>query len=271
MDQKTTVNKDMVKSFLGFVDRNVLFKKPVSCLFAIISLVLPVYFLAMSFAGSFFTSGDAKLIIAVILTFFVFAFAGLFGALIWWHRRIKPDEGTSAYKNFRCFVQTLGEWLGVTIAIVAFGGVLVLWALLQEGSNFILGVIPVPFISRIAIEYAFIGPIIGFLIIILTKILLFLIDPVIWLCKQIWKLFVRIVLYIYRCIINVCTTCEAHTRLWIGCIWILSALAVLTGLGLLLSLFVFRDYVIFSGGLIALALGFALMAFLVLKRKSYDA
>ena len=271
MDKKASKNQDMVKSFLCFVDTNVLFKKPISCLFAIISLGLPVYFLVMSITGNLFRSGDAKLIISVILTFFVFAFAGLFGALIWWHRRIKPDEGISIYQNFRRFVQTLGEWLGMIVAIVAFGVVLVLWALLQEAGSFILNIIPVPFMSHVGLEYAFIGPIVGFLIIILTKILLFLLDPVIWLLKQIWKIFVQIVLYFYRCIINTGKTYETHTRLWIGCIWILSVLAVFSGLALLLSLFVFREYILLYGGLIVLALGFALMAFLVMKRRSYDA
>ena len=259
---------DMVKPYLGFIDTNVLFKKPVSCLCAISSLLIPVYFLIQIFQYEIFESRSPGLITASLLLLLVLVFAGVFGSLIWWHRRIIRDEGPKAYNNFRRFVQTLGEWTATVFAIVVFFGVLIVMICAGNEYYYISGLIPLP-IPAIDVSIALFGLVGGFLIIIATKILLFLLDPVIWLVKQIWILFKRIVLYFYRCVIKVHGTIEQNTPVWVGVTWLISVLVVVCGLILCFRVFRYSSG-IFIGAVITVALGLAYMGFLVIKRRSHD-
>jgi hypothetical protein len=261
-DQQNAPEKQcIVKTYLGFIDTNVLFKKPVSCLFAIVSLLIPVYFLIQLLQYEIFQSKDAKLIIAGILILAVLAFAGIFGAFIWWHRRIIRDEGPKYYDNFRCFIQTMGEWIGTLVAIIIFGSVIILMLLVKDNYYFLTGWLPLPSIELAA---ALFGPIAGFVIIIATKIFLFLLDPIIWLIRKVWGLFVRIVKYFYRCVTKICGTVEQNSSVWSGVVWLLAVAVVITGLILCFK---------FTGltSAIALVFGLAFMAYLIYKKKHYDA
>jgi len=253
------IGQNVVKPYLGFIDTNVLFKKPVSCLYAIVSLLLPIYALSTFIQFGIFKSEMANLIIASVLIVLVLAFAGIFGALIWWVRRITRDEGPKWYDNFRRFIQTLGEWLGTVIAIGVFGIVLILVIFLADEYSMVTYALGLP-TSDISILTAFYGPICGFIIIIATKILLFLLDPLMWLIKQIWSLIVRLVLFFYRCTIGVGGTLEKNTKVWVAVTWILAIGVVVTSLVLCFKF----------GGLapaIALTASLAFMGYLFFKRK----
>ena len=267
-DQEKPKGQGLVRPYLGFIDTSVLFKKPISCFFALIGLLIPVYFLIQIIQYRILESGYVKLIAASILILAVLVFAGLFGFFIWWHRRITRDEGPKWYPNFRRFIQTLGEWTGTLFAIIVFGCVLILLLLLRDEYRMIIGMLPVPFYD-LNFTVALYGPIVGFLIIIATKIFLFLLDPVIWLVKQIWKLFVRIVLYFYRCIIKVHGVVEQNTPVWFGVIWLISVAVVAVGLVLCHALLRRPVPFLFLGGVFTVALGLGFMAFLVIKRKNY--
>ena len=259
-----------VKSYLGFVDTNVLFKKPVSCLFAISSLLIPVYFLFQIIQSGVFKSKSGEIIAASLLFLAVLICAGIFGSLIWWYRRIIRDEGPKPYLNFRRFVQTLGEWTATFFAIAVFFGVLIVVIFGYRAERTIANLIPLP-VPGLDLTMALAGPVIGFLIIIATKILLFLLDPVIWLVKQIWRLFVRIVLYFYRCVIKMHGLFEQNMPVWIGVNWLFAILVLVCGLVLCFKLFINPGRDIFLGAVITVALGLAFMGFLVIKRKNYDA
>jgi hypothetical protein len=261
-DESRPKGNGMVKPYLGFIDASVLFKKPVSCLIAILSLLLPIYFLNLVVGSGIFEFGDGELIAASILLIAVLAFAGIFGALIWWHRRIHKDIGNKWYDNFRCFIQTLGEWVGTVYAISVFFGVIIVLAVLRAKASAISGILPLS-VPRLDFSIALAGPVVGFLIILATRIFLFLLDPITWLIKQIWILFTRIVLYYYRCVIKLHGVVEQNTSVWIGFVWLVSLATVIAGLVLLFKR-------IIPGGAISLALGLVLMGFLVIKRKQYD-
>ena len=252
----------MVNQYLWFIDTNVLFKKPVSCLFAIVSLCIPVYFLIQIIQLGIFKSEMPNLIVGCILLLIVLIFAGLFGSLIWWYRRLVRDEGPKMYSNFRRFIQTLGEWSATTFAIVVFFGVLIIMIFAGEYSY----LVPLPFPAIDAI-IAVLGLVGGFVIIIATKILLFLLDPIIWLIKQIWILIKRIVMYFYRCVVKVSGTVEQHTPIWLGITWLLSVLVVLCGIALCFRAFNSASVI---SAVVAMALGLGYMGFLVIKRKNLD-
>jgi hypothetical protein len=261
--QDTPKGQGIVKPYLGFIDTSVLFKKPISCLFAIVSLLIPVYVLALFIQYDLFRASEAKFIIAGILIVAILLFAGIFGFLIWWHRRITRDEGSQWYSNFRRFIQTAGEWLGTFTAISVFGCVLVLTLVLSDDHYMVTSIFSVPY-NQIDIVIALHGLIAGFLIIIATKILLFLLDPVIWLIKQIWKLIVRVVLFAYRCVINAGGIVEKNTPFWIGLTWLLAFATVIACI--VLNFLIVGYYPVLA---LAVSLGF--MGYLLYKRKNYDA
>ncbi|MCL2265968.1 MAG: hypothetical protein FWC22_08000 [Treponema sp.] len=252
----------LVKPYINFIDTNVLFKKPISCLSAIVSCLIPVYVLSQFISSGVFKIGDAKHIVAAILIVLVLTFAGVFGALIWWHRRIIRDEGPKYYDNFRRFIQTTGEWLATFLAISIFGIVIILLILLPEEYHLLTYSIPFS-IPAIDVITAFYGIICGFIIIIATKILLFLLDPIIWLIKQLWKLIVRAVLFLYRCVISLAGTVEKNTPIWIGVTWLFSIAVIITCL-------VLCFYFGTMAPVIGLIASLIFLGYMLFKRKHYD-
>lgn len=262
MSDQQNKGQGIVKPYLGFIDSNVLFKKPVSCLFAIFSLLIPVYTLSQFIQIGVFKTEEAKYITAGILILAFLVFAGVFGAFIWWHRRINRDDGPRVYINFKRFIQTTGEWLGTVFAICVFGTILVLMILMSQEYHMIISAFPYR-IPNVDIITAFYGPVGGFLIIIATKIILFLLDPLMWLLKQIWILIKRAALYCYRFILSFFGTIEKNTPFWVGATWVLAVGVIITVLVLCFK---------FSGiaPVIGLTAALAFMGYLMFKRKHYD-
>ena len=260
--------RGVVRSYLGFLDRSVLFRKPISCFFTVISFLIPLTFLVQFIQQRDFLFENPGLLLAWILILLVLTFAGIFGALIWWHRRIIRDEGPRIYDNFRRFLQTLSEWTGTVFAIIVFGCVTVITFLLKEEINTITSLIPFELpLPVIDFSFALFGLAGGFLIILASKILLFLLDLLVLLFLKIWKLIIRIVLYYYRCIVKVHSTIELNTTVWIGLVWLLAAAVVILGLVMCYKL-MGAGFRLYLPGIITLALGLGFMAFMVVKRKN---
>ena len=268
-DENQQKNHGMTKSYLGFIDTSVLFKKPISCLAALVSLLFPVHFFFQIIQYDVFSTNNGKLIIAALLVLAVLIFSGVFGFLIWWHRRIRFDDGAKIYPNFRRFIQTSGEWAGTVFAINVLFCVLIPVLLLKNEYYYLAQLLIFP-IPGFDMTFALLGPVIGFLIIIASRIFLFLLDPIIWLVKKIWALFVRIVLYFYRCTIKWHGVVEQHTSVWMGIIWLLSAIVVVAGLSFCSILFIYPSSTILWCGVITIALGLGMMAFLVIRRKNHE-
>ena len=263
MSDQQNKGQGIVKPYLVFLDTNVLFKKPISCLYAMLSLLFPLsvlgLFIQYGIFDLFMEMKAGKYIVAGILILIILGFAGIFGALIWWHRRINHDDGPKLYPNFRRFIQTAGEWSGTVFAISVFGTILVLLIFMSKDYQMITEALPFP-ITGISIVTAFLGPIGGFVIIIATKIFLFLLDPFIWLIKQIWSLIKRFALYCYRFVLGFFGTVEKNTPFWVGATWVLAVGVIITTLVLC-----------FTFGGIAMAIGLAaalaFMGYLMFKRK----
>ena len=147
MSEEQIKRQNLVRQYLKFIDTNVLFKKPISCLHAILSLLFPVAVLGLFIQSGIFKS-DGKYVAAGIFILIILGFAGVFGAMIWWHRRINRDDGPKFYPNFRRFIRTAGEWLGTVLAISVFGAVLVLLIFLSDDYNLIAGILPFSTIIR---------------------------------------------------------------------------------------------------------------------------
>jgi len=266
MSDEQNKGQGLVKRYLNFIDTNILFKKPISCLFAAIGLLFPLFVLGLFIQSgifNYFIQIQAGMYIAAgILILIILFFAGVFGALIWWHRRIKFDDGPKVYPNFRRFIQTAGEWAGTVLAISVFGAVLVLLIFMPDDYSMITDTLPFP-VPGISIVTAFYGPIGGFIIIIVTRIILFLLDPVIWLITQIWGLIKRIALYFYRFTIGIFGTFEKNTPFWVGATWLLAVGVIIATIVLC---FIYGGIAMTVG----LAAALAFMGYLMFKRKHYD-
>ena len=274
---KKPKGQGIVGSYLDFIDSSALFKKPISCFFFIVSLLIPLAFLHSIIQNKDTLIENTRLFFACILILMVLIIAGVFGALIWWRRCISSYDGPKFHVNLRRFIQTLGEWTGTLFAIIVFGCVTVILLILKNEINEIRSIaasntifnmfpIPVPVIDIFLPLYGIIG---GFLIIIATKIFLFLYDLFVHLISGVWKLLVRIVLYYYRCTVKIHRTIEQNTSVWIGLVWLFSAAVVISGLILCYKL-IGQDFRAYLLGILSLALGLGLMAFLVAKRKNYN-
>ena len=155
-------------------------------------------------------------------------------------------------------------------AIIAFFGGLIILFFAGEYYNYIIRLLPlpVPGLEMLIVS----GPLGGFLIIIATKIVLFLLEPIIWLIKKIWSLLVRFALYIYRCIIKAFGIFEENTPVWIGVNWLIAVLVAFGGLILAFRLFS-RGNITFGsafGVALILALGLGFMAFIIIRRKNSE-
>lgn len=166
-----------IKPCLNFIDNGSFFRKPFKWLytiFAALNILFPLYVLYEVIDNGLFDM-PGKIIFVVIVAWFIIAFASWIGFQLWWNRKDKV-VGTSAEGDhfvatpvFSHFIQTLGEWLGIWIAIVGFGVSLLLMIL--GADSYSLSRVPgLSFVSAGFIS-AILMPVYGFLIIVFSRFL----------------------------------------------------------------------------------------------------
>ncbi|MDR0714856.1 MAG: hypothetical protein LBF89_11460 [Bacteroidales bacterium] len=165
-----------IKPFLSYIDDGKLYRKPFGWLYAalaVINLLLPFYMLYEAIDGGVFDAG-AKYVFAFLLIWLVIVAACWAGFQIWWDRREKVQLTSREGSEFPAtpvishFIQTLGEWLGVWIAIVGFGFSLISWIFLGEEAAYLASMADLPF-SGTGITSMIVAPITGFLIIVISR------------------------------------------------------------------------------------------------------
>ena len=165
-----------IKPYLSFIDQGHFFRRPFSWLYgllAIFNLIFPLYIL---FSKTIVFRASFKVVLAFLLVWVVLAFAGWIGFQIWWDRMMKlvVDSSTGdefvATPIFSHFIQTLGEWFGTLFAIVGFAGLLISMILLGNDAYWFLKLIGLRF-PVLGWTGIFLLPIIGYLIVILTRFL----------------------------------------------------------------------------------------------------
>ena len=167
-----------IKPCLDFIDNGSFYRKPFKWLYMLIAalnLFFPLYLLYQAISKDFFKYAPGKLIAVFILAFFIVAFACWIGFQIWWDRKDKVASTSTEGDNFVAtpvfshFIQTLGEFVGVWIAIVGFG-VSLLLTLLGSDSYGLSGILEFDFISA-GILSAILAPVYGFLIVVFSRFL----------------------------------------------------------------------------------------------------
>ena len=161
------------KPYLNFIGTGKIFSF-VYFILAIINLIIPFAVIYSTIDSGIFSYGGAKLIFAIILSWLVIAFACWIGFQIWWNRRIKAAQNTSyefiVTSSFSELFQTFGEWLGTFIGIIGAGVGLIAVIFLGNEAGYLFGLIGMNSLN-IGPMVIFIGPLIGFIIIIVFQFL----------------------------------------------------------------------------------------------------
>lgn len=167
----------LIKPLLNKIDNGELFRKPFSWLYialAILSLIYPFIILSYAVKEHVF---DNDLGVLFMLIWVFTLFAGWISFQLWWDRKnvisklTGPKDHYVATPVFGHFVQTLGEMLGLWVAIVGFGISLVAGIFFSDRSGASL-------FYSLDMDFLYMGwagiiimPIIGFIIIVITRYL----------------------------------------------------------------------------------------------------
>jgi tetrahydromethanopterin S-methyltransferase subunit G len=166
-----TVFTNFSKPYLDFLGKGKLFSI-IYIIMAIINLILPFVIIYKVVDSGLFRGGQAKFIITFIFSWIIIAFACWVGFQLWWDRKskIKALEESEFIVTpiFSELFQTFGEWIGTLIGIIGAGVGLVATIVLGDYASYLFSAIGLGFLpSGIIVVIA--GPLIGFVIIILSR------------------------------------------------------------------------------------------------------
>ncbi|GBU28840.1 hypothetical protein R84B8_02402 [Treponema sp. R8-4-B8] len=158
------------KPYLDFISKGKIFSL-VYIIMAVINLILPFVILYMVIDSGLFEFG-AKYVFTFIVAWLVIVFACWIGFQIWWNRRTKISIISSsefvATPIFSEILQTFGEWVGTFLGIVGAGVGLIANIALGSDAKYLFSAIGMNFMKMGAL-IIFIGPIVGFFIIIISR------------------------------------------------------------------------------------------------------
>lgn len=168
-----------ISSYLSFIDRGHLFRKPVSWLYsliAILNLILPVYIFYKALLDNHIFDSQTKFIIVYLIFWIIIAFAGWVSFQLWWDRKSKVLNTSLEGDDFVAtpvlsnLIQTLGEWIGTWVGIVGFSYALLTTLILGDHGNSLSRELGFGFIKT-GYMFIILMPIYGFLIIVATRFL----------------------------------------------------------------------------------------------------
>jgi zinc-ribbon domain len=117
-----------LKPFLQTIDNGSFFRRVFGWLYliiAILNIIAPLYLLFKLIEWDLFKA-EGKMVISILIIWFVIAILGWFGFQLWWDRRNKVTQATYSGAEFVAtpvvahFIQTIGEWYGILIGVIGF-------------------------------------------------------------------------------------------------------------------------------------------------------
>lgn len=167
-----------IKPYLTYIDNGDFFKKPFLWLYTILSLInliIPFYILYTAIDNKIFDAG-AKYVFIFFIIWLIITFASWVSFQLWWDRRFKVvsiskiGDDFVVIPIFSHFIQTTGEWIGTWLGIVGFLSSLLVSLILGEEGNYFMQSLNLDFLS-LNFVFVILMPVIGFLIIIVTRFL----------------------------------------------------------------------------------------------------
>jgi hypothetical protein len=166
------------KPYLDFISNGKIFDT-IYLVIAVINLMLPFAFIFATVKLGIFDrlgilgTDVVKYLFAIILAWMVIAFAGWIGFQLWWDRRSRVAHIASAEfiatPIFSDLLQTSGEWLGTMIGILGAGVGLIALIFLGKEANDLFRLLQMDWFMRFGSMVIIIGPVVGFLIIIVSR------------------------------------------------------------------------------------------------------
>ncbi|MDR2313160.1 MAG: hypothetical protein LBE02_01335 [Spirochaetaceae bacterium] len=160
------------KPYLDFIGKGKIYSLAYIVM-AVINLILPLVIFFVAVQNRVFEYG-AKFVAAFIFSWLVIAFACWIGFQLWWNRRNRTidiaDSEFIATPIFSDLFQTFGEWVGTMIGIMGAGVGLLASIFLGNDANYLFSEIGLGFM-QFGILVIIIGPLIGFFIIIVSRVL----------------------------------------------------------------------------------------------------
>ena len=165
---------NLIKPYLTIIDNGQLFRQPFKWLYYLIgglNILLPLYLLYQIIHLELFSYAEGMGIVALILGWLVIAVGGWVGFQLWWNRAVNVSEISETSSDFVAipvfahFIQTLGEWLGTSIAV--FGTLVTLIIMLFMGDS----LSSVPLVGKFGIFSIVFSIIYGFLILVISRVI----------------------------------------------------------------------------------------------------
>jgi len=176
-----TIDSKMEKSplftftnpYLNYIGKGKIFEI-VYIVSAILSLLLPFLILYAVIDNDYFYNAGVNYVFAFIFMWLIIVFACWIGSLLWWNRRKRVAEVASsefvAIPIISDIIQTSGEWLGTMIGIIGGCGGLLATIFLGNDLDALFWAMGLEFM-QFGMWTILIGPIVGFVIILLFRFL----------------------------------------------------------------------------------------------------
>ena len=162
----------LFRPYLDFLGKGQIFSL-VYLIFAVVNLFLPFVILFQVINFGLFRYPSAQLIFAFILSWLVICFACWISFQLWWDRRKKvtiiSQSEFIAIPLASDILQTMGEWLGTLTAIIGAGAGLFTAIFLGNEARYLFYAMGMDYLNFGAAAI-FIGPIVGFFIVIIFRI-----------------------------------------------------------------------------------------------------
>lgn len=174
----TNKSQSLVKPFLDYIDNGDFFRMPFRILYLIIavfSALAPFFALYAIIDSGLFKYAGAAMTIGIVVALLVMLAGFLIVAIVWWTRSDQlKGIGTAGDEYpvtpvFAHFIRTAGETCGIIVGVVLFLVSLVM--LIFSGSQGGAALSAVPGLAGASWATVFFMPVLGFLIILVSRFL----------------------------------------------------------------------------------------------------
>ncbi|CAG5009271.1 hypothetical protein DYBT9275_04459 [Dyadobacter sp. CECT 9275] len=195
-EQKHALFFGFIHPYLRFIDSGEFFRKPFYWLYvlnAMISLLIPLLILYAGLSNNIFGM-PFKFTFAFLLVFAIASLAAWVNFQLWWERKDKVEGSAKSTDEFVAtpvfshFVQTMGESYGTMVAIIGTGAALIGTIFLGENADNLGRSMGLGFLTGGSFALIFVWPVVGFFVIISSRVLAEMIRALISIANNLKKL-----------------------------------------------------------------------------------
>jgi len=166
-----------IDPLLSFIDTGKVFRRPIEVVYGLIAVLLliaPVFIFISAAKNGIFRVGFSG-VMSFLLLWLVIVFACWVAFQLWWNRKNQLAEHNNEGDEFIAtpvishLIQTIGEWLGITITIMGIGVSLI--GSIFDYTDRLIYVLDLPDIFNTSLWGLIIAPVTGLLVLIILRLL----------------------------------------------------------------------------------------------------